>query len=126
MGSASAQRRALKDEGPLQNLTFDASTGVFVEAATPTKRFIKGPIPLDWMTHANALPGKAGAVGIALWFLAGVTKNPVFRATRKIEEIACCERKSVYAAFTALEAAGLIRLTPKRGSRPTIEIVELK
>lgn len=35
-------------------------------ARAPTRKSIKGPIPLDWISRANALPGKAGAVGCAV------------------------------------------------------------
>jgi len=38
-------------------------------------RFLKGPIPLDWIIAAAKLPGKALHVGIALWFLAGLKRS---------------------------------------------------
>ena len=68
---------------------------------------------------------KAGAVGIALWFLVGVKKSQSFRATRQIEEIAGCGRKAVYAALDALENAGLIKFSPAPGARPIVEILKL-
>jgi len=32
-----------------------------------SKRFLKDPIPLNWITAAAQLPGKSQQVGIALW-----------------------------------------------------------
>jgi hypothetical protein len=106
-------------------LSFDEGLGNFVERSTYSQQFIKGPIPLEWIAQANALPGKAGAVGIALWFLVGVKKSRAFKATRQIEAIASCGRKAVYAALEALQAAGLIKFTPAKGARPTVEVLML-
>ena len=43
-------------------------------ARSPARRkgkFLRGPVALDWLRRAAALPGKALAVGLALWFLRG-------------------------------------------------------
>ena len=42
---------------------FDKPSGTFREGK-PVERFIAGPLPLWWVTASNALPGKAGAVGL--------------------------------------------------------------
>ena len=119
----SASPKPKQYAGPLQTLSFDQGLGNFVERSAYSQQFIKGPIPLKWVAQANALPGKAGAVGIALWFLVGVKKSRAFRATRQIEEIASCGRKAVYAALEALQAAGLIKFTPAKGARPAVEVL---
>jgi len=123
MSSPSTYPRARHYAGPVQRLSFDEGLGNFVERSSGSAQFIKGPVPLAWITQANALPGKAGAVGIALWFLAGVKKTRAFRTTRQVEEIAACGRKAVYAALEALQAAGLIKFTPAKGARPAVEIL---
>lgn len=91
-------------------------------ARAPTKKFIKGPIPLDWISRANALPGKAGAVGLALWFLAGVRKSQTVKLTGEVEKIARCGRKAVYAGLAALEGNGLVFITKRSGARPVVTI----
>ena len=40
----------------------------------PNEKFLKGPIPLRWLTKAAQQPGKALHVSIAIWFLAGLRK----------------------------------------------------
>ena len=66
--------QAAADTRPVKRLAFNPATGTH-EVRMPTAKFIKGPIPLEWISRANALPGKAGAVGMALWFLAGVQNS---------------------------------------------------
>lgn len=123
MSSPSTYPKGKRYAGPIQRLSFDGGLGDFVERSSYPGQFIKGPIPLAWIAQANALPGKAGAVGAALWFLAGVKKTRAFRTTRQVEEIAACGRKAVYAALEALQAAGLIKFTPAKGARPAVEIL---
>jgi hypothetical protein len=41
----------------------------------PGERFVKGPIPLAWLERAARLPGKALAVGMVLWYKAGLTRG---------------------------------------------------
>lgn len=93
------------------------------EPVPPKQLFIKGPIPLDWITTANSLPGKAGAVGLGLWFLKGVTCSNVVKVTSQVEQIAGCSRKAVYAALEALEAAGLVQVQKSPGRRPIVEVI---
>lgn len=110
-------------EGLAQRHTFDSQTGSFIPCEE-TKRFIKGPVPYDWMCRANALPGKAGAVGIALWFLVGVKRTRTFRLTIDIVRIARCTRKAIYRALEALEEAGLIQVVERRrGRKPVVTVL---
>ncbi|MCK9387705.1 MAG: hypothetical protein M0Q22_04840 [Sulfuritalea sp.] len=92
-------------------------------ARAPTKKFIKGPIPLEWISRANVLPGKAGAVGLALWFLAGVQRSQTVKLTGEIEKIAGCGRKAVYAGLAALEEVGLVRVERRRGARAVVKVI---
>ncbi len=41
------------------------------------RHYLKGPIPLDWLSGAARLPGKSLHVGIALWFMGGMQKSRV-------------------------------------------------
>jgi len=38
------------------------------------EKFLKGPIPWDWISRAAKQPGKAVHVALVLWFLAGIKK----------------------------------------------------
>lgn len=88
------------------------------------RKFIAGPIPYDWLARANSLPGKAGAVAVALYFLAGVTKSLRFRLTAEIEELAQCNRQAVYSALTELEQAQLISAVRRSGAKAVVTILE--
>ncbi len=108
--------------GTVVRYRHNQTTGAF-EPASAQQLFIKGPIPLDWMGAANSLPGKAGAVGLGLWFLKGVTRSNEVKVTGQVEKIAGCSRKSLYAGLAALERARLIRVQRKPGCRPVVEII---
>ena len=41
--------------------------------------FLKGPIPMAWLNAAAKLPGKTLNVGIAIWWLAGMSKTTAFK-----------------------------------------------
>src|SRR5689334_1752081 len=50
-----------------------------------TGEFLKGPIPLPWLTAASMLSGKAPlAVGLAVWFESGRRKSREVRLTTAI------------------------------------------
>ena len=40
----------------------------------PGEKFLKGPVPWQWVEAASRLPGKALAVGLAAWREAGCRK----------------------------------------------------
>lgn len=110
------------DAVPVKRLAFNPATGTH-EARATTAKFIKGPIPLDWISRANALPGKAGAVGLALWFLVGVQSSRTVKLTGEVEKIAGCGRKAVYQALGTLETDGLINCARKTGARAVVTIL---
>lgn len=61
---------------PVKRLQLDRTTGKLVESAKAAL-FLRGPIPLNWLSCAAVLPGKTLNVSIALWWLHGMAKgNP--------------------------------------------------
>lgn len=89
------------------------------------QEFIKGPIPLSWLTRAARLPGKYPLlVGLALWFMAGVRTCREIKLTRGLLTRFGIKRKSGYAALRALEAEGLIQVTRLRGRRSSVTILD--
>jgi hypothetical protein len=115
---------SVSDSIPVSRLIFNKILGCHETPSDRTQeKFIKGPIPLWWISRANELPGKAGGVGIALWFLAGVNKSLTFRLTGEVEQIAACNRKAVYNGLVALEGAKLITVYRKNGARPYVTIL---
>jgi hypothetical protein len=61
---------------------------------------LKGPIPWDWLVAAMALPGRALAVGLVVWFEAG-----------------CKTRRTVSVSLARLGRAGLSEGAARRGLR---------
>jgi hypothetical protein len=57
-------------------LTWDRENGRYHRArGVATDPYLRGPIKLAWLQAAARLPGKALAVGIALWHLAGLRRT---------------------------------------------------
>lgn len=85
--------------------------------------FIKGPIPFDWLARANTLPGKAGPVGLALWFLSGLRCSTTVQLTYQVGILAGCRRQAIYEALKQLEQDGLITVIRRPGARPIVTIL---
>ncbi len=49
-------------------------------------QFLKGPIPLLWISAACALPGKAPHVAVALWYRQGLARGKPIDLTRAVLE----------------------------------------
>jgi hypothetical protein len=83
--------------------------------------FLKGPVLLAWLDAAAALRGGALAVGIELWFQAGLCGRqdnlPVNLSRLSIE------RTSAGRGLRALEGAGLVTVIREPGRRPTVTIL---
>lgn len=110
---------------PVTRFVYNVETSAFIETK-PNAKFIKGPIPFDWLQSANALPGKAGQVGIALWFLSGVKQSKIVKVTSEAETLAGCVRQTFAKGLVELEGAGLISVTRNPGQKPTVEILKIR
>jgi hypothetical protein len=87
--------------------------------------FLRGPIPLNWLSTASGLPGKAPlAVALAIWFERGRRKSNTIILTTAIIKRFGVGRKAKYTGLQALEAAGLIEVqrTPRRN--PIVRVLE--
>jgi hypothetical protein len=88
----------------------------------PTEPVLKGPIPLAWLERAGRLPGKALAVALVLWYLAGLTgKRTVHICLTKSRRLGLTEA-SARRGLKALEGAKLVevRRLPGRGLEVTL------
>jgi hypothetical protein len=79
------------------------------------ERFLKGPIPWDWLQRAMALPGKALHVALLLWREAGCRKNRTVRICLRAGLPAGLSRWSARRGLKALEATGLVTIAQKPG-----------
>jgi DNA-binding MarR family transcriptional regulator len=86
-------------------------------------RFIKGPLPLNWLIRAGQLPGKSLHVGLVLWYQAGLTKSTEVRCPMSmLTKQMAVSRHSVYRALVALEKAALITVERHPGSCPVCRL----
>jgi hypothetical protein len=101
-----------------------SGTHVLIEEMVSQKFIYR--IPYAWQKKANTLTGKAGQVGIALWFLVGVKKQRSFKVTREVEQLSGCCRQTFSKNLTALATAGLISIEHQpSGKRPTITVLDV-
>jgi hypothetical protein len=89
----------------------------------PRGKFLRGPVPLDWLRRAACLPGKALAVGLALWFLRGVQKRRTVRLTTGTLERFGVNRWAAYRALNRLSGAGLVQVRRSVGRSPVVTIL---
>lgn len=85
--------------------------------------FLKGPIPLAWLSLAAKLPGKALHLGLAIWFEHGRRKSDTFRLSAAIRARFGVGRKASYACLDLLEWNGLIRTDRRHGKNPVITLL---
>lgn len=118
------QRVPPDEELPEKLFRYDHQSGRHI-AATRTKPFLKGPIPLDWLDAAAALPGKALHVALAIWWLAGMQQgsNPVKITRSALSRFHVCD-DAANDALKRLEAAGLISVSRRPGCRHEVRILK--
>jgi hypothetical protein len=88
------------------------------------ERFLKGPIPLDWLTAATRLPGKAVTTALSIWFLVGLKKMDTVQVTNSTLAKFSVGRKAGYSGLAALENAGLISVKRHRGRSPVVTVLD--
>lgn len=88
--------------------------------------FLKGPIPLDWLTRAARLPGKALPVALALWFRAGVDRQAGVGLSTVLCQSFGVDRYAKRRALFALEQAGLIQVERQRGKNPRVTLLSIQ
>ena len=86
------------------------------------EKFLKGPIPLNWLAKAARQPGKALHVAIAIWFFAGVTRSRSVALSSRLMFSLGSSRFSTYRGLKALEEVGLVTVIRQRGRSPRITI----
>jgi hypothetical protein len=87
-------------------------------------RFLRGPIPLDWLSRAAALPGRSLHVAMAIWFMAGLKKTAVVPVSNITGHQFGLDRNAKYRALEWLENANLIIVERRAGRAPLVTILE--
>lgn len=90
------------------------------------QRFLKGPIPLDWLAIAAAQPGKAFHIALGIWFWVGVKKsNRVAFSMQWLKTTFGVDRCSGYRGLAALERAGLVSVIRHRGRKSVVTLLDV-
>lgn len=89
------------------------------------EKFLKGPIPLNWISKAIQLSGSVWPVSTAIWYLVGLTHSPTVKLTQATLNLFGISRYSKYRALDELETAGLICVISKRGKNPLITVLDV-
>jgi hypothetical protein len=110
-------------------LKWCSATQQFEPAAQPSRaerkqaRFVKGPLPLDWMQCAAQLPGKALQVALTIWYLAGLQKTQTVRLPSKPLDEMGVSRDAKYDALARLAGAGLVQVEQRPGQAPVVTLL---
>src|SRR5687768_16399002 len=107
-------------------LTWDRTSGQYRRRRNPPtpERYLRGPVPFEWLATAACLPGAALAVGIVLWHLAGLrkTRQRLSLSNERVKPF-CVTRHSKDRALGALTTAGLVLVERKGGRSPRVSLV---
>lgn len=90
----------------------------------PGERFLKGPIPWNWLCAALSLRGRAGAVGVALWLRAGLTRKRTVKLSYGDLTTMRVDRYAARRGLRLLEAAGLVSVERRPGCAPEVTILD--
>jgi hypothetical protein len=89
----------------------------------PGEKFLKGPVPLNWLSRAGQLPGKSLHVGVVLWFLAGMCRTNSVALSNGVLRLFGVDRHAKYRALNCLEQDGLIEQEQNTGRSPIVTLV---
>ena len=118
------------DQLPSIRMTWDRSSGQYRKAgparsaSTVTEHYLRGPIPLAWLQKAARLPGRALAVGMAVWHLAGLrgSQQHLSLSTERLAPFGV-SRYAKDRALRYLIAAGLVTVARKKGRSPSVSLI---
>lgn len=107
---------------PVKRLRPNLESGQ-MEEVHQSNPFLKGPIPLWWLTRAAALPGKTLALGVALWWLYGMSRGGAVKLTRKARDALSISRDAASDGLRRLEVNGLVSIQRAKGRGSVIHII---
>src|SRR5688500_5688721 len=90
----------------------------------PGEKFLKGPVPWDWLGRAASQPGRALRGAIAVWGAAGITRARTVSRQPSVLRSLGVSRYAGYRALAALEGAGLLEVQRHPGRSPVVTILD--
>jgi hypothetical protein len=94
----------------------------------PGKSFLKGPVPLLWLTASLKAGGSAAAVGLYLWYLRGLRKTSEDLIVTRRGALAALgvKERTLRRGLGKLETAGLVSTTRGRGKAIRVTLLRLE
>jgi len=101
------------------------SATVRIELPKPNRgeKFIRGPIPLEWLKSAIPISRKSINVALALWYLAGFKRSNPVKLTAHTLAAFDVTSKAARSILHRFELAGLVEVDRKRGRSPIVTIL---
>ena len=87
-------------------------------------RFVRGPIPLLWLSRACGLGGKTGQVVLAIWYARGLNGEPVALTSTLLATFGVTP-KTGRCVLRRLEAAGLVSVERRSGRSPRVTVIQV-
>ncbi len=87
------------------------------------RKFLKGPVPLAWLMEAAKLPGKALAVGVALWYLSGIKRSRTVTLPSSHLYLFGVDRHAKTRALAVLENGYLVAVQRCNGKNPVVTLL---
>lgn len=110
---------------PVKRLKFVTSTEGMEYAEVPnTAPFIRGPIPIAWLSQAAALPGKTLHLALAIQWLSGMNKGAPVKVSKNALAHFCISTDAYRDGLKRLEAAGLLTVMRMPGRSPFVLVVQ--
>ena len=88
------------------------------------ERFIKGPIPLEWMKLASKCGNRSEAVAVLLWYAAGFQRSNPVKLSKTILAELKVHPKTAKRVLVRMSDLGLVDVTFHRGRSPVVTIVK--
>ena len=89
-------------------------------------RFIRGPVPFDWLRVALSFGGKAGNLAWSLWWLAGMERTNPIRLTKRVLTDFNMSTRAARRLLIEFERAGLVVVDSQRGRSPKVTLTNPK
>ena len=110
---------------PLDRVQFGFPISPFTKT---TKRFrqgafLKGPIPMAWLSRAGRCPGRALHVGVLVWHLQALKKSSKVSFSYKMANTFGVKRDASRRGLENLKKAGLIEVDRRQGRSPVVTLL---
>ena len=88
------------------------------------EHFLKGPIPVSWLSRAGSLSSRAVHVAMVLWYLAGLTGSCTVKPTHATWKLLGLSHDKGLRGLVELDGIGLVAVDRHPGRCPIVTILE--